>query len=132
MGGDGLFLLCELSHGSLIEEGLSYHGALHTGLLVRHQRLLIETTTAVLALNECFLHKGIVGLGVKLVHILLGDLSLCGHLLEALRGTWAGPTLLGGQQVLLIFPLLLAGLEVDGQAFGAEPNSPITYSRPQM
>lgn len=119
-GRNRFFFLYSLAEWSLIDIRLSDHGMRLAGLLMRHQRFLIESPTAVLALNKCLLHEGIERFRVELVYIVLGDLSLCGEVLKTFRRLGARTSLLGRFEVLLVLPLFLAGLDVDGQAVRAE------------
>lgn len=92
----------------------------------------IEPSETVLALDKCLFDETVEGVGVELVYVFGGDVALFEKVVKALGRPRAGSSFFGRLEVLLIFPLLLAGLEVDGQTFGSEPEWHNFYYLPQI
>ena len=92
----------------------------------------IEPSETVLALDKSLFDKTVEGVGIELVDVLGGDTALFKKVVKPLGWSGAGSSFLGRLEILFVFPLLLAGLEVDGQTFGSEPEWQHFYYLPQI
>lgn len=83
--------------------------------------------------NGTFFHVRVKSTAVDVCYVFLSNSVLLEDVVKASRGLRTWPTLSRWFQVLLVLPLLLAGLDVNGEALGAESTRLFRrYYRPQM
>lgn len=111
---NGFFLLFDYAQRAFVNVRLFYHWAFLTRLLMRNQRFWVELSRTIFALNQGLLDECIERIGVKLVDIIASDLILGYYFVEWFGGLRTRSSLLGWFEVLLIFPLLLTGFDMDG------------------
>lgn len=101
------------SQRSFVNKLFFYHRVLFACFLVGNEGLVVKASAAILALDKSFFDERVVGLRVIVIDVLLRDFVLGDQLLESWWRTWTWSSLFRRLQVLLILPLLFAGLDVD-------------------
>lgn len=101
----------------------SDHGLSHASFLMRSEGFFIELSATILALNKSFLHESVKSTMIELNDVLSGDFVLREQLIHSLRDMGTGTTKFRGFVTLLVFPFLLAGLDVNAKRFGTKLTS---------
>lgn len=102
---------------------LSDHGLYHASFLMRSEGFFIEFSSTIVALYKSLFHKSVKSAVIELNNVLSCDSVFREQLIHSWGnlGTWT--TKFRGFMILLVFPFLLAGLDVNAKRFGTKLTS---------